>query len=181
MSDFDWDEGAIARLHKLWGEGHSTQKIADLMGTTKHAIVGKAHRLGLMARPSPILRDAAPKPRKPRPLAKGASTLAPLAAPMQEAAPSRAAAPVPGCQWVTQMGRLSAGRPWLFCGAPVDRAGGAWCAKHYADVYVPVAPLASLSPEEREQRMQRLMELSRSTPRARNGSSFGFDLGRVGT
>ena len=52
----DWNEAAIARLRALWDEGHSTAEIGRRMGVTKNAIVGKAHRLELPARPSPIRR-----------------------------------------------------------------------------------------------------------------------------
>ena len=52
----DWNDDAIARLRALWDEGHSTAEIGRRMGVTKNAIVGKAHRLELPARPSPIRR-----------------------------------------------------------------------------------------------------------------------------
>ena len=56
----DWNDEAIARLRALWDEGHSTAEIGRRMGVTKNAIVGKAHRLELPARPSPIRRAADP-------------------------------------------------------------------------------------------------------------------------
>ena len=52
----DWNDETIARLRILWDEGHSTAEIGRRMGVTKNAIVGKAHRLELPARPSPIRR-----------------------------------------------------------------------------------------------------------------------------
>jgi GcrA cell cycle regulator len=55
----DWGIDAIERLRALWAEGHSTAEIGRRMGVTKNAIVGKAHRLQLPPRPSPIRRDAA--------------------------------------------------------------------------------------------------------------------------
>ncbi|MGI4943353.1 MAG: GcrA family cell cycle regulator [Janthinobacterium lividum] len=54
----DWNEDTIARLRAFWDEGHSTAEIGRRMGVTKNAIVGKAHRLELPARPSPIRRVA---------------------------------------------------------------------------------------------------------------------------
>jgi GcrA cell cycle regulator len=50
----------------LWAEGHSTAEIGRRMGVSKNAVVGKAHRLDLPARPSPVRRGsrqavAAPK------------------------------------------------------------------------------------------------------------------------
>ena len=50
----EWTEAEIDRLRGLWTEGHSTAEIGRRMGITKNAVVGKAHRLSLAARPSPI-------------------------------------------------------------------------------------------------------------------------------
>lgn len=54
----EWTDEAIARLKALWAEGHSTAEIGRRMGVSKNAVVGKAHRLHLPARPSPIRRDS---------------------------------------------------------------------------------------------------------------------------
>ena len=64
----DWTEDAITTLRQLWSEGLSTAEIGRRMGISKSAVVGKAHRLNLAARPSPIRRvpGAAPSPRPPR-------------------------------------------------------------------------------------------------------------------
>jgi GcrA cell cycle regulator len=53
-----WDEGTIRLLRELWAEGLSTAEIGRRLGVSKNAIVGKAHRLELEARPSPIRRDS---------------------------------------------------------------------------------------------------------------------------
>lgn len=55
----EWTEETIARLKALWQEGLSTAEIGRQLGITKNAVVGKAHRLGLPARPSPIRREKA--------------------------------------------------------------------------------------------------------------------------
>jgi GcrA cell cycle regulator len=71
----DWTSEAIERLRVLWSEGHSTAEIGRRMGVSKNSVVGKAHRLQLPARPSPIRRD----PAAPRPVAAGRRpTLPPL-------------------------------------------------------------------------------------------------------
>jgi GcrA cell cycle regulator len=81
----DWTDEAIARLRALWLEGHSTAEIGRRMGISKNAVVGKAHRLQLSARPSPIRRDA----QAPRPVPAGrAATLPPLRAAAPVAAPA---------------------------------------------------------------------------------------------
>jgi GcrA cell cycle regulator len=54
-----WNEETIRHLRDLWAEGHSTAEIGRRLGVSKNAIVGKAHRLDLDARPSPIRREAA--------------------------------------------------------------------------------------------------------------------------
>jgi GcrA cell cycle regulator len=69
----DWTTEAIDRLRALWAEGHSTAEIGRRMGITKNAVVGKAHRLSLPPRPSPIRREAEGEatvaaPRLPRPV-----------------------------------------------------------------------------------------------------------------
>ena len=53
----DWPEWQIQQLRDLWDTGMSTALIAKEMGITKNAIVGKAHRLHLERRPSPIIRN----------------------------------------------------------------------------------------------------------------------------
>ena len=54
----DWTDETIAHLRGLWDEGHTTAEIGRRLGITKNAVVGKAHRLNLPARPSPIRRGA---------------------------------------------------------------------------------------------------------------------------
>ena len=57
----EWTEETISRLRSLWQEGHSTAEIGRRLSVTKNAVVGKAHRLILPARPSPI-RKSTPGP-----------------------------------------------------------------------------------------------------------------------
>ena len=66
-SEFEWTDGAIRKLRQLWSEGHSTAEIGRRMGISKNAVVGKAHRLDLPARPSPIRTgNALRSPHAPR-------------------------------------------------------------------------------------------------------------------
>ncbi len=53
----------VAELARLWEQGLSTGDIGRQLGVSKNAVVGKAHRLGLTGRPSPIKRTS-PKPKK---------------------------------------------------------------------------------------------------------------------
>ena len=59
-----WNESNVARLRELWDQGLPTAQIGKLLGFTKNAVVGKAHRIGLERRPSPIRRTAVKPDRK---------------------------------------------------------------------------------------------------------------------
>lgn len=60
-----WNPRKIEALRQLWAEGKSAGKIAARFGTTKNAVIGKAHRLELPARANPIKRP--PPPPRPKP------------------------------------------------------------------------------------------------------------------
>ena len=65
--EMDWNDAAIAQLRILWAEGHSAAVIGWRMGASKNAVVGKAHRLKLPSRRSPIQRGGhVPPPRAQR-------------------------------------------------------------------------------------------------------------------
>ena len=50
-----WTDERIDRLKAMWAEGSTASQIAeDLGGVSRNAVIGKAHRLGLEARPSPV-------------------------------------------------------------------------------------------------------------------------------
>lgn len=49
-----WNDTLIKRLHELWNDGLSSMAIGRRLGCTKNAVIGKAHREGLIARRSPI-------------------------------------------------------------------------------------------------------------------------------
>ena len=50
-----WTEERIERLKAMWTKGATASEIADeLGGVSRNAVIGKAHRLGLEARPSPV-------------------------------------------------------------------------------------------------------------------------------
>lgn len=67
-----WTDERIEKLTKMWEGGATASQIAEeLGGVSRNAVIGKAHRLGLKARPSPVkanekpARPAAPKKAKP--------------------------------------------------------------------------------------------------------------------
>ena len=48
-----WTEEKVTKLRELWGKGHTASEIAEKMGgTTRNAVIGKAHRLNLESRVS---------------------------------------------------------------------------------------------------------------------------------
>ncbi|MFB0613691.1 GcrA family cell cycle regulator [Aurantiacibacter poecillastricola] len=71
-----WTDERIATLTKMWEGGATASEIAtELGGVSRNAVIGKAHRLGLKARPSPVKandkkaakkRDAVPKSAPPK-------------------------------------------------------------------------------------------------------------------
>ena len=52
-----WTPELVKELKRLWNKGLTTVEIGNRIGMSKNAVVGKAHRLGLEGRPSPIKRD----------------------------------------------------------------------------------------------------------------------------
>ncbi|MFM5908173.1 MAG: GcrA family cell cycle regulator [Novosphingobium sp.] len=99
-----WTDERIERLTKMWEGGATASQIADeLGGVSRNAVIGKAHRLGLKARPSPVKANekdepaakAAPAPKPAK--AAEAKPAKPAAEPAaRPAAPApRAAAPAP--------------------------------------------------------------------------------------
>jgi len=49
-----WTPELVQNLSRLWGEGHPTAEIGRRLGISKNAVVGKANRLALTPRPSPL-------------------------------------------------------------------------------------------------------------------------------
>jgi GcrA cell cycle regulator len=94
----EWTDDTIVRLRDLWAQGLSTAEIGRRLGVSKNAVVGKAHRLNLPARPSPIRRDesgaAAARRRAPRRVS--GPTLPPLASIQPGGSPSPLASGIAG-------------------------------------------------------------------------------------
>lgn len=88
-----WTEERIETLTKMWASGMTASQIAEeLGGISRNAVIGKAHRLGLKPRPSPVKPNdgetaalapaakASPPPAAPAPAAEPAPPPAPAAA-----------------------------------------------------------------------------------------------------
>ncbi|WP_187336469.1 GcrA family cell cycle regulator [Novosphingopyxis iocasae] len=78
-----WTDDRIDLLKKLWEKGLTASQIAEELGeVSRNAVIGKAHRLGLKSRPSPVKSNEAEKKAEPEPAPKAAE---PAPAPTPEA------------------------------------------------------------------------------------------------
>ena len=95
-----WTDERIDTLRTMWEAGQTASQIAEALGgVSRNAVIGKAHRLGLQARPSPVRANepAAVETPAPAPVAP-APVVEPEPEPVQpepvvEAAPEPAAEP----------------------------------------------------------------------------------------
>ena len=102
-----WTPELIASLENLWNDGLTTTEIGRRLGMSKNAVIGKAHRLGLSGRPSPIRRET------------------------RQARPARRIVTGPVCQWPIGDPRLPG---FHFCGEPA-LPGKPYCGSHCASAY----------------------------------------------
>ncbi|NIJ07035.1 GcrA cell cycle regulator [Sphingomonas vulcanisoli] len=103
-----WTDERIEQLRQMWEGGMTASQIAEaLTGVSRNAVIGKAHRLGLQSRPSPVKGgeaasaaeaevEAAPPAPKPAPVAavSAPEPVAPKPAPPAAAPAAPASAPV---------------------------------------------------------------------------------------
>jgi GcrA cell cycle regulator len=123
-----WTDERIATLRKMWEGGATASEIAtELGGVSRNAVIGKAHRLGLKARPSPVKANEKKKPVA-APVAKKPAASAPVAAPRPPAEAPERSAPLEAAE-----------RPAPRAAAPVPRAEPA-----AADAAAPAAPAENL-------------------------------------
>lgn len=127
-----WTEDRIEQLRQLWGSGKSASEIADMLGgVSRNAVIGKAHRLGLSGRPSPI---------KAKPEDEPEATPAPAAAEPAKARRAREATPEGAniLSLTERMCRWPLGDPkqagFRFCGKGVY-GGLPYCMEHAAMAY----------------------------------------------
>ena len=66
-----WTDEKVEKLKELWTKGHTASQIAEsLGGTTRNAVIGKAHRLNLEAR-APSKQSGASTTSQNRPIKRG--------------------------------------------------------------------------------------------------------------
>jgi GcrA cell cycle regulator len=92
-----WTDERIDRLKALWTKGMTASHIADeLGGVSRNAVIGKAHRLGLQSRPSPVKpNEPAPKPRAKKDRPESAAAAPAKAAVAETQTPAAQAEPRP--------------------------------------------------------------------------------------
>lgn len=149
-----WTDERIEQLKQLWEKGLTASQIADKLagGISRNAVIGKAHRLGLKARPSPVKSGEgavaeAPVEAKPAVAVAAPAAAAPVAeAPRPKPVAARPAAPATGgaggktslldlndkiCKWPI-------GHPgdadFHFCGKAAQ-PGFPYCGEHCAVAY----------------------------------------------
>ena len=98
-----WTDERIERLKAMWTNGSTASQIAEeLGGVSRNAVIGKAHRLGLESRPSPV------KPGEEKE-AKAKAAPAPRAR-AEAARPTRAAPAAPASQSIPRVAPADAPR-----------------------------------------------------------------------
>jgi len=92
-----WTDERIDSLKNMWEKGLTASQIAEeLGGVSRNAVIGKAHRLGLKSRPSPVkAKPQTKKGTKPAPKAKKPAAKSGAAATPKEEHVARRAMPPP--------------------------------------------------------------------------------------
>ncbi len=129
-----WTDERVSELSRLWTAGYSASAIGRMLGVSKNAVVGKAHRMRLESRPSPIRRDQRTPMRRRVPMPAPSTQERIVVAP-----------PPPPPRWTVT--RNANGRSCLwpfgdpgepefhFCGAQAVE-GKPYCPEHCARAYI---------------------------------------------
>lgn len=118
-----WTDERLGQLEKLWAEGLSISQIGEALGVSRNSIAGKAHRMGLPKRPSPISKTKSEKTVIPvSPVEKDL----PLRLELRQLVWSRSR-----CCWPTGDPKKNG---FLFCGGNVV-PGKPYCLQHCQEAY----------------------------------------------
>ncbi|MFU7528371.1 GcrA family cell cycle regulator [Qipengyuania sp. ASV99] len=122
-----WTDERIGTLKKMWEGGATASQIAEeLGGVSRNAVIGKAHRLGLKSRPSPVKANEQKAAKK--------SAVKSTPAIKKAAAPTPATKPTP----------KPADRP---AGNPLEQADAAPAASPGVDHGGNSQPIPNLAPD----------------------------------
>jgi GcrA cell cycle regulator len=134
-----WTDQRTQRLTDLWRAGKSAREVADALGVTRNAVIGKLHRLGLSGDPA----HASAGPSKPRRERRPRAVVVRSPATRRQAFVCQAEA-LPGlARHLEDLSRRACRWPigdpksadFAFCGRPAEAQP--YCAVHQA---VAVAP-----------------------------------------
>ena len=129
-----WSTDLFERLTKLWAEGKSAREIGDTLGISKNAVIGKAHRLGLERRRSPIkgaVQKGEKQPNKNPAHVKIQQLMLTPRAPTPYAGPNKLdQLALDQCRYTS-----STTKPFIFCAKRIEVAGP-YCNEHRAVCYV---------------------------------------------
>ena len=143
-----WNPELVERLKTLWADGLSFRLIAEQIGVTRNAVIGKSHRLKLP--PRPTLKRVAPQRNIANRRIKHWFKHKPKTASIIEVAPRPTVItvcdhePTPRHLTLLKIGPHECHFPFgdardggiTYCGAP--KSSGAYCAYHRSVVYQPV-------------------------------------------
>jgi GcrA cell cycle regulator len=145
-----WTDERIDLLKQLWEQGLTASQIAEKLagGLSRNAVIGKAHRLGLKARPSPVKAGEIAPPEQQ-------GEVKPDSRPAALAAAAEPARPKPAIPRAPQAAQAGSGKTTLldlsdkickwpighpgdadfhFCGKPVQPSFP-YCGEHCAVAY----------------------------------------------
>lgn len=130
-----WTDDRVEKLRELWDKGLSASQIAKELaeGVTRNAVIGKAHRMGLASRPSPVKSDPAKRAAAAAAKKKAA---APKKAPATKVAPTTGKVSILNltesiCKWpIGHPGEAN----FHFCGKP-SQPTFPYCANHCVEAY----------------------------------------------
>jgi GcrA cell cycle regulator len=149
---FAWNEMTISFLRYLWDDGGSCSQIAAIMGTSKNAIIGKAHRLKL-----PMRKTGTPRSERTMEMAKDKATKSPVTMRVAAVAPlPHVLIPVclvpasfePNPCTITELSRYRCkwpeGNPaspdFHYCGAAKEPSDKPYCTHHAKIAFSPSRP-----------------------------------------
>jgi DNA-binding CsgD family transcriptional regulator len=128
-----WTKEKVDELIRLITEGRTNQQIADLMGTTYHAVVGKRDRLNMGAKASAVDRRSYADTGRIIKNAALRNAEEPYRPPPLDPKEGK------GCRFILDEPRRYCGERTVYAGK--GRSGNwVWCAEHRAVVYEPPRP-----------------------------------------
>lgn len=130
-----WTARRVTLLRRHWGKGKSGSEIGDMIGISRSAVIGKAHRLGLVGIPPATTRDGRakkePAPRPVRVVPEGPPRRARLVVPVTGAGIPLVDAGAFMCRFPI----AGQGKDLAVCGAAVMETGdwrSPYCPPHHA-------------------------------------------------